>query len=205
MYFTDRTNAAVQLVPLLEKYKGQDTVVLAVPRGGVPIGCILAKAMGASLDLLMSKKIGAPGNPEYAIGAVGFEEELIEDKNGISEEYIQQEIINIREQLRQRYKKFRGGKAPVSLRGKTVIITDDGIATGRTILAALPLIKKQQPQRVIIAVPVCSEQARDRLQPRVNELISCYFPDPFIGVGRFYTNFGQVEDDEVTQLLRQFN
>jgi putative phosphoribosyl transferase len=204
MYFTDRTEAAIQLLPLVKKYSGPTTVVLAIPRGGVPIGCILATSLGASLDLLMSKKIGAPYNPEYAIGAVGIEGELIEETEGIPPEYIQQEMVTIRQQLQERYHRFWGDRKPLSLHQKTILITDDGIATGRTILAAIPIIRKQAPKAIVVAVPVCSLQARQRLLPLVNELLSCYYPDPFIGVGRFYTNFGQVEDEEVIALLREF-
>lgn len=204
MYFTDRTEAAKQLLPLVKKYSETNTVVLAIPRGGVPIGCILAKFLEAPLDLLMTKKIGAPFNPEYAIGAVGMESELIEETEGIPEEYIQQETATIREQLKTRYYHFWGDRKPLSLLNKTVIITDDGIATGRTLLAALPMLQKQKPKAIIIAVPVCSREAQRRLTPLVTELISCYYPDPFIGVGRFYTNFGQVEDEEVKMLLQEF-
>jgi predicted phosphoribosyltransferase len=200
----DRTEAALQLLPLVKKYSGANTVVLAIPRGGVPIGCILAKSLGASLDLLMTKKIGSPFNPEYAIGAVGMESELIEETEGIPEEYIQQETAKIREQLKTRYLHFWGDKKPLPLENKTVIITDDGIATGRTILASFPILQKQKPNAIIIAVPVCSREAQRRLIPLVNELICCYYPDPFIGVGRFYTNFEQVEDEEVKRLLREF-
>ena len=205
MYFTDRTDAAYQLRPLLAKYKGSDTVVLAIPRGGVPIGIHLARYLGASLDLLMSKKIGAPGNPEYAIGAVCPEGVMLADIAGISETYIQEETEVIRKKLQERYQLFRGGKKPIALKDKTVIITDDGIATGRTILAAIPSIKKQQPRSLVVAAPVCSVEAQSRLLPLVDDLICCFFPDPFIGVARFYTNFAQVEDEEVIQLLQEFN
>lgn len=204
MYFTDRTEAALQLVPLVKKYRGANTVVLAIPRGGVPIGCILAKSLEAPLDLLMSKKIGAPYDPEYAIGAVGIKGELIEETTGVPEDYIRQEIVRIKQQLQERYHNFWGDRQPLSLQDKTVLITDDGIATGRTILAALPMLKKQAPKSIIVAVPVCSPQARERLLPMVDELISCYYPDPFMGVGRFYTNFEQVEDEEVITLLQSF-
>ena len=192
------------MLPLVKKYSGPNTVILAIPRGGVPIGCILAKSLGASLDLLMSKKIGSPYNPEYAIGAVGIEGELIEEREGIPNEYIQQEIIAIRKQLATRYHNFWGDRKPLSLHNKTVVITDDGIATGRTILAAIPVLKKQGPKAIIVAVPVCSLEARERLLPMIDDLLSCYYPDPFIGVGRFYTNFGQVEDEEVVALLQEF-
>ena len=205
MLFKNRQEAAMQLVILLKDYYKQNVVVLAIPRGGVPIGCILAKKLHAELDLLMTKKIGAPGNPEFAIGAVGPDFILIENDVAVDHTYLQTESKRIQEQLKSRYALFRGNKSPVPLTGKTVIITDDGIATGRTILAALPAIQKKQPAEIVIATPVCSVQARARLEPLVDQLISCADPDPFIGVGRFYENFEEVTDKEVLSLLQTFD
>ncbi|MFN5606857.1 MAG: phosphoribosyltransferase family protein, partial [Bacteroidota bacterium] len=116
--------------------------------------------------------------------------------------YLQAETKRIQEQLKSRYALFRGNKSPVPLTGKTVIITDDGIATGRTILAALPAIQKKHPAEIVIATPVCSLQARARLEPLVDQLISCADPDPFIGVGRFYNNFEEITDLQVLSLLQ---
>ena len=203
MRFHDRQDAAVQLLPLLEDYRDKNPVILAIPRGGVPIGCILAKALKGQLDLLMTKKIGAPGNPEFAIGAVGPDFVLIEDEFPVDRTYLQQEVKRIQEQLNERYTVFRKGELPLPLEGKTVIITDDGIATGRTLLAALPALRKKNPKELIIAVPVCSVPARMRLEPLVEKLISCDDPDPFIGVGRFYENFEEVTDAEVLFLIEE--
>lgn len=204
MLFQDRQDAAKQLLWLLEEFRNKEVVVLAIPRGGVPIGCILAKELNASLDLLLSKKIGAPGNPEFAIGAVGPDFIWVESQLDIDPSYIEKETNRIRAELTRRQTIFNKYKTPTPLKDKIVIITDDGIATGRTILAALPTIRKQQPDSIIVATPVCSPQARTLLEPQVEQLISCADPDPFIGVGRFYQNFEEVTDQQVLLLLDSF-
>ena len=203
-YFTDRHDAAVQLAKSLQKYKGENGVVLAVPRGGVPIGYYLAKALGFNLDLLMSKKLGHPYNEEFAIGAVGLEDEIIEETQGIAPEYIDEEIENIHNQLKERYNKFMGGRQPVDINGKIVIVTDDGVATGRTILATLQMLRRKNPKRLIVAVPVSSVQAAERIEKEVDELVCLHTPVPFFGVGRFYKDFSQTSDEEVINLLKDF-
>lgn len=203
MIFHDRQDAALQLLPYLENYQSKNVIVLAVPRGGVPIGCILAKSLKSQLDLLMTKKIGAPGNAEFAIGAVGPDFVLIEDEFPVDRAYLQHETKRIQRQLKERYQLFRKGQPPLPLQGKTVIITDDGIATGRTLLAAISALRQKNPAAIIIAVPVCSVQARTRLEPLVNKLISIDYPDPFIGVGRFYENFEEVTDEQVRLLVEE--
>lgn len=206
MYFNDRYDAAVQLVTKLEKYKGQDGVILAVPRGGVPIGYYLAKQLDFTLDLLMTKKIGHPFNQEYAIGAVGLEGSIIEATgNDIPNEYILEEITRIRQQLAKRYKKFMGEKKRANIQGKTVIIVDDGIATGRTILATLKMLRSEQPRALVVAVPVASREAADRIRREVDDFICLYTPSPFYGVGRFYRDFSQINDEEVMLLLKELN
>lgn len=204
MLFQDREEAAYQLLLLLEEFRNKEVVVLAIPRGGVPIGYILAKELNASLDLLLSKKIGAPGNPEYAIGAVGIDFSWVDRQLDIDPGYIQTEINRIRTELKRKQSFFKQYKNPALLKNKIVIITDDGIATGRTILAAIPSIREQQPDSIIIATPVCSPQARALLEPQVEQLVSCADPDPFIGVGRFYQNFEEVTDQQVLTLLNLF-
>src|SRR5882757_7900959 len=134
MYFIDRYDAAMQLARHLRRYRHEDGVILAVPRGGVPIGYYLARHLNFSLDLLMTKKLGHPDNEEYAIGAVGLEDSIIEHADGdLPEGYIEQEIMRIRQQLTEQYIKFMGEKKPIDIRGKIVIVVDDGVATGRTI------------------------------------------------------------------------
>lgn len=204
-YFTNRYDAAMQLVKRLEKYKDEHGVVLAVPRGGVPIGFFIAKHLHFDLDLLMSKKLGHPYNEEFAIGAVGLEDEIIEETQGISPEYIDEEVANIHSQLKERYKKFMGNKQPIDINGKIVIVVDDGVATGRTILATLEMLRRKNPRKLIVAVPVSSQEASERIRRVVDEFICLHTPVPFYGVGRFYKDFSQTTDEEVIALLQELN
>ena len=203
-YFYDRRDAAEQLANKLEEYKGEDGVVLAVPRGGVPIGYYLATYLDFDLDLLMSKKLGHPYNEEFAIGAVGLEDEIIEETQGISPEYIDEEVANIHQQLKERYRKFMGEKQPVDIAGKVVIVVDDGVATGRTILATLQMLRRKKPKKLIVAVPVSSKDAAQRISKEVDEFLTLHTPVPFYGVGRFYKDFSQTSDSEVISLLKKF-
>jgi predicted phosphoribosyltransferase len=205
MYFKDRYDAAMQLSVKLEKYRQESGIILAVPRGGVPIGYHLAKHLGFALDLLMTKKIGHPSHEEYAIGAVGLEDSIIEDIKDIPDAYVQEAVARIRQQLKERYRQFMGRSDPTDVRGKTVIVVDDGIATGRTILATLKMLRRKQPKRLVVAVPVASAQAAERIRQEVDEFICLYIPSPFYGVGRFYEDFSQTEDEEVTALLKELN
>ena len=204
-YFTNRQEAAMLLARKLEKYKGKHGVILAVPRGGVPIGYYIAKHLHFELDLLMSKKLGHPYNEEFAIGAVGLEDEIIEETQGISPEYIDEEVANIHSQLKERYKKFMGSKQPLEINGKIVIVVDDGVATGRTILATLEMLRRKKPRKLIVAVPVSSREAAERIRSVVDEFICLHMPVPFYGVGRFYKDFSQTTDEEVIALLQELN
>jgi predicted phosphoribosyltransferase len=195
----------MQLAKKLEKYKGEKGVVLAVPRGGVPIGFYIAKHLHFDLDLLMSKKLGHPYNEEFAIGAVGLEDEIIEETQGISPEYIDEEVANIHGQLKERYKKFMGNKQPIDINGKIVIVVDDGVATGRTIMATLEMLRRKNPRKLIVAVPVSSQEAAERIRRVVDEFICLHTPFPFYGVGRFYKDFSQTTDEEVIALLQELN
>jgi putative phosphoribosyl transferase len=205
MYFFDRIDAAEQLVPLLVKYKNQNCVVLAVPRGGVPMGFHIAQKLGFPLDLLMTKKIGHPNNPEYAIGAVSLEGTLRDKEQDVSEDYIQYETQRIRKQLQNRYQRFMPDKKPLELTHKIVIVVDDGIATGYTILAAIELLRKKKPAKIVVAVPVAPPDSANKVRKQVDDFICLYTPVSFYGVGRFYENFEEVTDDKVIQLLKQMD
>jgi putative phosphoribosyl transferase len=205
MYFVDRYDAAMQLATRLEKYKNQDGVILAVPRGGVPIGYYLAKHLDFALDLLMTKKLGHPLSEEYAIGAVGIETEIIEDAYQIPKEYVQEQTKRIRQELIDRYRKFMGDRQPAVLKNKIVIVVDDGVATGRTILATLKMLRSKQPKKLVVAVPVASTEAAEKIQKEVDDFICLYTPEPFYGVGRFYEDFSQTSDEEVVALLKELN
>jgi predicted phosphoribosyltransferase len=205
MYFLNRQDAAGQLAALLEKYKGQDGVMLAVPRGGVPLGYYLAKHLHFTLDLLMTKKIGHPMNEEYAIGAVGLSDSIVDAHEGVSPEYIEQETNRIRQQLQEQYRRFMNRDKPADLRNKIVIVVDDGIATGRTILATLKMLRAKQPRKLVVAVPVASESAAEKISGYVDEFVCLYTPAVFYGVGRFYEDFSQVGDDEVIAYLQKLH
>src|SRR5438034_2582118 len=200
MYFSDRYDAAMQLAQRLEKYKDEDGVILAVPRGGVPIGYYLAKHLDFTLDLLMTKKLGHPANDEFAIGAVGIESIIIEEAYQIPKEYIQQQTKRIRQELIERYKKFMGDREPAVLKNKIVIVVDDGVATGRTILATLKMLRSKEPKKLVVAVPVAAQEAAEKIKQEVDDFICLYIPEPFYGVGRFYKDFSQTSDEEVAAL-----
>ncbi len=205
MYFINRFDAAMQLSKKLEKYRGQKGVILAVPRGGVPIGYYLARYLDFPLDLLMTKKLAHPLNEEFAIGAVGLEGSIIEETENVPPEYIKEKTAEIHEQLKKRYKDFMGEKEPLDLNGKIVIVVDDGIATGRTILATIKMLRSKDPQKLVVAVPVASPAAAKRISKEVDEFICLFTPVPFFGVGRFYNDFSQTTDEEVIGFLKELN
>ena len=201
--FNDRIDAGKQLAKALQHYKNEDGVILAVPRGGVEIGSILATALSFPLEIVLSKKIGHPNQPEYAIGAVSLESRVVADHPEVSEEYINQETNRLRGLLRERYKKYYGNHQPVSLKGKTAIIVDDGIATGHTLLSSIELIRHQKPQRIIVAIPVAPVESLRHIEEAkgVDEVVCLLTPMDFRSVGQYYRHFDQVEDAEVIRLL----
>src|SRR5947207_5840074 len=186
MIFNDRHDAAFQLIPRLKKYEKQDGVVLAVPRGGVPIGYYIAKAYNIPLELLMTKKIGHPAQSELAIGAVSTEDYFLDERFHIPPSYVEAEVKKIQQSLHERYHHFMGNHKPVDLKNKIVIITDDGIATGHTILAAIQLIQKHEPKKIVVAVPVAPVETALRLKAHVDDFICLTTPPNFYGVGQFY-------------------
>lgn len=202
--YNDRIDAGFILAKALEKYRNTTGVVLAVPRGGVPIAYIVAKELGMPLDLLLTKKIGHPKNSEYAIGAVSLYDRFIIPHENVSMEYIDDETARIRKRLREMYLKFMGDREPESLKGKTVIVIDDGIATGNTLLSTVSMIRNSKPEKIVIAVPVASESAVKKLSDVVDEVVCPLIPQFFYGVGSFYENFEQVTDDEVMDYLDKF-
>lgn len=206
MLFRDRYDAALKLIPLLEKYKHEQGVVFAVPRGGVPIGYYIAKHYNLPLELLLTKKIGHPWSEELAIGAVSLDGHIIDPRHNVPETYIEGEIKKIREALKERYKKFMGDNhVPIDIENKIVIIVDDGIATGYTMLAAIKMIKQKNPKKIIVAVPVAPPETVKKIKEQVDNFICLHSPEDFFGVGQFYEDFSQVSDEEVIQLLQEAN
>lgn len=205
MIFHDRYEAAMKLIPLLAKYKNEEGVVLAVPRGGVPIGYYIAMEYNFPLEILLTKKIGHPGSSELAIGAVSLENEVIDDRHNISDAYIEEQVQIIRKSLQERYKKFMGDRKPMDLENKIVIIVDDGIATGNTILAAIKMIRAKHPKKIVVAVPVAPPRTARVIEKEVDDFVCVSIPEEFFGVGQFYHDFSQVTDREVIELLKEAN
>jgi predicted phosphoribosyltransferase len=179
--------------------------VLAVPRGGVPLGYYIARNFNFPLEIILTKKIGHPYNPEYAIGAVSLDNEEIDYHPGVSREYIVQEIERIRASLKERYALFMGKRKPVDLNNRIVIIVDDGIATGHTVMAAIKMLRTKKPKKIVVAVPVAPKSTVGKIQKMADEVHCLHAPEEFWGVGQFYDDFSEVTDDEVIQMLKQAN
>ena len=203
--FRDRLEAGRQLAVKLKKYKNELGVVLAIPRGGVPVGFEVAKEIKMPLELVLTKKIGHPDNKEYAIGAASLNDYFVFPQEGFTKEYIENELIKIRSRLNEMSQKFMNNKTPISLKGKIAIIVDDGIATGNTLMATIPLLRKSFPKKIVIAVPVASQRSFYKLSKEVDEIVALLVPEIFHGVGEFYEDFEQVSDEEVNVFLDKIN
>ena len=205
--FKDRIDAGIQLAESLQHFKDEDVIVLAIPRGGLPLGAIVAKKLNAPLDVVLSKKIGHPYHKEYAIGAVSLENIVLTDARGATKSYIKEEIARIRKKLKQRYNLFYEKKSPKSLKNKVVIIVDDGIATGSTILATAELVRQKNPKKVIVAIPVAPASAIKKLEnnPNLDEVVCLEIPYDFQAVGQFYIDFPQLTDQQAIQWLEKSN
>lgn len=207
MIFRDRREAGRLLAERLSSLKGQkDLLVLAIPRGGVVVGSEVAKALGAPLDVYITRKIGAPYNPELAIGAIASDGTLILDRSlasrlGASQEYIEAQSAREREEIERRMRRYRGDRPSPDLKGKRVILVDDGIATGATIEATIDALQKTGLEELILAVPVGPRDTIGRLESKVDRLICLHSPEIFWAVGSFYMAFGQTTDEEVIALL----
>lgn len=209
MLFQDRQDAGIRLADLLKKYADQqDVVVLGLPRGGVVTAYEVAKALNVGLDVTCPKKIGAPGNPEYAIGAVTemgegvFNYDIIRQL-GVSSDYLQEAVEEKTSLAKQRLISYRKNNLAISLRDKVVILVDDGLATGFTMRAAIQSVKMSHPQKVVVAVPVAPFETLQAIKELVDEVVCLWVPDNFYAVGQFYQNFDQTEDEEVMELLQR--
>ena len=204
MKFHDRTHAGFLLAEQLMNYKNGDGVVLAVPRGGIVVAYPIAHLLHLPLDLIFCKKIGHPSHPEFAIGAVSIDGSTIatEPYSDSHRDYIEQQATTWKESMIAKRSRLMGKEQPIMLKDKTVILVDDGIATGLTIEACLQCIYHQGPVKVILAVPVISRQAYYSLATKVDTLTSLLIPDHFNAVGEFYESFKQVGDDAVREILK---
>ncbi|MDI6771174.1 MAG: phosphoribosyltransferase family protein [bacterium] len=205
MVFTDRRDAGRHLAVALEHLRDRDPVVLAVPRGGVVVGREVAERLGTLLEVIVPRKLRAPYNPELAIGAVaeGGEAVLDEMAHGVGAAYLEQEIEAQRAEIARRVKAYRRGRPLPSLAGRTVIVLDDGIATGATLIAALRAVRAMAPSHLVAAVPVAPPESVARLAKEADEVVCLSAPEFFQAVGQFYEDFTQVEDAEVVALLAE--
>ena len=206
--FVDRKDAGEKLSIELEKFKDENPIVLAIPRGGIVTAYETIKKFGFEWDLIIPRKIGLPHNKEIAIGAISldgtylFNEEYIDMLN-ISQEYIKKEVFEQTEEIKRRLNKYKGNENFPDVKNKTVIIIDDGIATGFTIQAAIKSIKKHDAKKIILAVPVAPQDTISLLEKIVDEVICLFIPDEFYAVGSYYKSFEQTTDEEVFNIVRE--
>lgn len=208
MMFANRHEAGQRLAKKLLRFKDSDPVVLALVRGGLPVGYEVAKALAAPLDIVLVRKIGAPYQPEYALGAVadGPEPETVvnPDVAGVVDfpaDYIAEEAKRQLAEIERRRQLYLRGRARTGVAGRTAIVVDDGVATGSTTRAALHAVRRQKPARLVLAVPVAPPSSLEALRPDADEIVCLATPEPFIAIGGFYADFRQVEDAEVIALL----
>jgi putative phosphoribosyl transferase len=207
--YRDRADAGRILARRLERYAGRpDVVVLGLPRGGVPVAYEVAKALGAPLDVFVVRKLGVPGQEEYAMGAIASGGVRVLNRDavaglGIPERVIDQVAERELRELERRERTYRDGREAPALEGRIVIVVDDGLATGASMRAAVEALKKRHPARIVVAVPVGSTDTCARLRGEVDEVVCAATPDPFYAVGPWYEEFDQTTDNEVHDALAQ--
>lgn len=201
--FRNRLDAAERIAQRLSHLKGQDPLILAIPRGAVPMGRLIADALEGDLDVVLVRKVGAPGNPEYAIGAVSENGDVVleETAQHFREEAVNREAERQRELLEERRQRYTPVRAPIDPEGRTVVVVDDGSATGATMSAALATLKSRGPSTLIAAMGAAPPDTVARLERLANEVICLESPRDFRAVGQFFADFEQVEDEEVIKLL----
>jgi putative phosphoribosyl transferase len=208
MLFEDREDAGRRLAERLMPYADENPVVFALPRGGVPVGAEVSRFLGAPLEVIVARKLGAPGQPEFGIGAVAPGGVRILNERAvralrIPEDYLEQVSIRESEEVDRRLRLFRGDRPYPELQTRTAILVDDGLATGVTARAALLALYRMNPRRLVLAVPVCAPQTAEALRPETDDLICLLAPPDLEAVGLWYRNFEQVPDEEVVRLLEE--
>jgi len=207
MLFLDRTEAGRELAMKLAAYAERpDVIVLALPRGGVPVAFEVARALHAPLDIFLVRKLGLPGREELAMGAIASGDIIainhdVVDELGVPEEVIRRVAAEERQELHRREAAYRGDHPPLDVRDRVVILIDDGLATGSSMRAAIAALRRQQPARIVAAVPVGAAETCAELDDMADETVCAHTPEQFFGVGRWYGDFSQVTDDEVRALL----
>lgn len=208
--FRDRREAGARLSERLAAYRDAETLVLGIPRGGVVVAAEVARRLGAELDVVVARKLGAPGQPELAIGAVTADgerilnEELVSEL-GVSPAYLELVTTEERAEAEQRERRFRGGRAAPRMEGRVVVLVDDGLATGATMRAAVRSVRRHHPARLVVAVPVGAPEACDALRREADEVVCLLEPELLFAVGLYYQRFEQTDDEEVRRLLREAN
>jgi putative phosphoribosyl transferase len=205
--FGSRAHGGRALAGRLARYAGRsDAIVLALPRGGVPVAYEVAVALDAPLDVLVARKLGVPGHPELAMGAIAGGDVRVLNRDLLRHLRVRGAAIDRvldeeRRELARREREYRGDRPPLDVRGRTAIVVDDGLATGATMYAAVTALEQQHAARVVVAVPVASREAAATLAPVADEVVTVMTPAPFHGVGAWYDDFGQTTDEEVRRLL----
>lgn len=206
MRFSDRTEAGQKLAQALERYRDQDGIVYPLPRGGVALGVEIARALAMPLDLVIPRKIGHPHNPEYAIGAVTEEGDLVVNQWEVSRvdlHWLDRQVAKERQEARRRRELYLGDRKPLPAAGKTAILVDDGIATGLTMRAAIRDLKNRHPERIVVAIPVAPRDTAERLAMEVDDVVGLEITDAYRGsVSAYYDYFPQLTDEEVIALLK---
>jgi putative phosphoribosyl transferase len=205
--FKDRAEAGNYLARQLASYAGQpDLLVLALPRGGVPVGYEVARALGTPLDVFLVRKLGVPGHEELAMGAIATGGVRVLNEDVVKMLQVPERMIDSvaaaeQQELERRQRLYRGERAEPEVHGRTVILVDDGLATGSTMRAAIAALRQQQPERIVVAVPTAAPETCDEFRSEVDEVVCAITPDPFHAVGLWYEDFSQTTDDEVRDLL----
>jgi predicted phosphoribosyltransferase len=208
--FYNREDAAHQLAEKLRGRKLRHPLILAIPRGGVVIGAILAQKLGAELDVVLSRKLHAPGQPELALGAISEDGSIYlnhyaREYPDLTDDYLIEERSRQVAEIERRKKLFRDVRPPASIQDRSVIVTDDGIATGSTMIAALQTAKLKDPHELVVAVPVVSPERIPEIRRWCDDLVYLFAPEEFWAIGQFYEDFEQIPDDQVVALLREVN
>ncbi len=209
MMYRDRFDAGETLAERLREFAGRpEVIVLALPRGGVPVAYVVARQLGVPFDVFVVRKLGTPGQPELAMGAIAsggvrvLNRDVV-DALAIPEWAIEQVAAQESDELQRRERQYRGERPPVVARGKTVILVDDGLATGSSMRAAAAALRQQGAARIVVAVPVAARATCDQLRSEGHEVVCATMPEPFFAVGQWYTDFSQTTDEEVRELLER--